>query len=279
MKIIEVETSDNVALYGCWYGEKFKDTCVIITNGTCGNVFENKFLRVVGEELEKKGISFVYVHNRGAFHRLDTSNNKPIGTTYELFDDCLLDIQSYIDWAKKQGYKQIILGGHSYGANKVIYYLSQAKNKDICKYILISPTDIGNLKDHEKESAAQLMPIALEYKKAGKLDELLPIPFDNYNLYTASAFLDFVNNKHSRNLPIYSNEGDWRQLKRIKQIGLFVMGEKDGYAFGDATTHLQTINENSKNKNNLVKVIENCGHTFKGKEKELANAILGFVQQ
>ena len=280
MRIIEIETADKVALYGCLYGEKFKNTCVIITNGTCGNIFENKFLRIVGEKLEKSRISFVYAHNRGAFHRIDTiaADKKPIGNTYDLFDKCLLDLQAYVDWAKAQGYKHIILGGHSYGTNKVVYYLSNHQDEKIDKYILISPTDMGRFKDHEKESVLQLMPLALEYKNANKLDDLLPYPFDNYNLYTTEAFLDFVNNMHSRNLPIYSQNENWDQLKQINQIGLFVMGEKDGFAFNNADYHLQTINQNSKNKNNTIKVIKGCGHTFFGKEEELANEILSFVK-
>ena len=56
------------------------------------------------------------------------------------------------------------------------------------------------------------------------------------------------------------------------------MGEKDGFAFNNAEKHLQTINQNSKNKNNRTKVIANCGHTFFGKEEELANEILNFIQ-
>lgn len=280
MKIIEVETKSGTTLYGCLYGEQYQDTCVIITNGNCGNIFENKFLQVVGEELENNKISFVYAHNSGAFHRMDTKtkSGNPIGNTYELFDDCLEDLQAYIIWAKERGYRHIILGGHSYGTNKVVYYLSKNQKEPIEKYILISPTDTGQLKEHERLSAEELMPLALKFKEENKLDELLPIPFDNYNLYTARAFLDFIENKHAKNLPVYSKNGDWKQLKMIKQTGLYIMGEKDSFAFGDTLNHLQTINTNSKKQNNVVTVIEDCGHTFRNKERELAYAILKFVQ-
>ncbi len=281
MKIFEVETKRGDVLYGCLYGEQFKDICVIITNGTCGNIFENKFLQVVGEELEKNKISFVYAHNSGAFHRMDskTANGKPTGCTYELFDNCVEDLQAFVDWAKENGFKHVVLGGHSYGTNKVVYYLSKNQKEKIDKYILISPTDTGCLKDHEQLSADELMPIALKLKAENKLDELLPIAFDNYNLFTARAFLDFINNKNAKNLPIYAKIGDWKQLKKVKQTGLFIMGKNDGFAFGNTLNHLQTINENSKNKNNVIAVIENAGHTFRNKEQELARVILEFVKQ
>lgn len=279
MNIFEVETKRGDKLFGCLYGEEYKETCVIITNGNCGNIFENKFLRDVGEELEKNKIAFIYAHNSGAFHRMDsTKSGMPYGNTYELFDNCLDDLQAYIDYAKEVGYKNIVLGGHSYGANKVIYYLSQNQNEDIGKYILISPVDMTNLKDRERLSVEKLMPIAIKFQNEDKLDELLPFEFDETNFYTARAFLDFVNNKNAKNLPIYSQKGDFSQLKSINQIGLFVMGEKDSYAKGDTLNHLQIINENSKYQNNVVKVINDCGHTFKNKSSELAKEILDFLK-
>lgn len=44
MKIFDVNTKTGTTLYSCLYGEQYKDTCVIITNGTGGFIFENKFL-------------------------------------------------------------------------------------------------------------------------------------------------------------------------------------------------------------------------------------------
>jgi len=130
LKNLKNFNTNHTQLFGCLYGEAYADTCVIITNGTCGNIFENKFLQVVGEELEKSKISFVYAHNSGAFHRMDSAKNgEPIGCTYELFDNCVEDLQAYVDWAKESGYKHIVLGGHSYGANKVVYYLSKNQNE------------------------------------------------------------------------------------------------------------------------------------------------------
>lgn len=282
MKIIEVETKRGDKLYGCLYGENYKDICVIITNGTCGNIFENKFLQIVGEKLEENKISFIYAHNSGAFHRIDTptKSGEPVGCTYELFENSLEDLQAYIDFAKQNGYKHIILGGHSYGANKVVYYLSKNQHEKIDKYILISPTDTTRLKENEQLSAQKLMPMALKYKKEKRLDDILPIPFDNYNLYTARAFLDFIENENAKNLPIYSKNKTFEQLQKINQTGLFVMGENDSFAYGNALNHLQTINENSKNKNNIVIVIANCGHTFKDdKAVELGKAILDFIRE
>ena len=279
MMIIEVETAKGDKLYGCLYGEKFKDVCVIVTNGTGGNIFENNFLQIVGEVLEANGISFIYAHNSGAFQMIDTpsKDGRRKGVTFECFDECLDDLQAFVDFAKIQGYKHIILGGHSYGANKVVFYLSQNQNEPIEKFILISPTDTTRLKESEKISAEQFMPIAEKFDKENKLDEIIPILFDGYNFFTARAFFDFMQNKNAKNLPVYSKNKDFSQLRKIKQRGLFVMGENDSFAFGDTQKHLNVINANSGRKDNITKMIQKTGHTFRGKEFELAQIILDFI--
>ncbi len=57
------------------------------------------------------------------------------------------------------------------------------------------------------------------------------------------------------------------------------MGQNDSFAKGNTKKHLQTIYEYSNNKNNVISVIENTGHTFRGKEIELSKIIIDFVKE
>jgi len=88
-----------------------------------------------------------------------------------------------------------------------------------------------------------------------------------------------MENVNHYNLPIYHNKKGFYQLQNIKINGFFVMGEKDGFAKGNTQKHLETIFDYSKNKNNAIKVVANCGHTFKNKEKELSKYIVDFVKK
>ena len=281
MQIIEVVTKRKDTLFGCWYGEQFRETCVIITNGTGGNIFENKFLRIIGDELEKQNISYICAHNSGAFQIIDlpSENHNRSGLTFEMFDNCVEDLQAYVDFAKAQGYKKIILGGHSYGCNKVIYYLYKTNNNNIDKYILISPTDTQERTASEKVSADEIQNIANEYKNQNKLDDIMPILYDKYNFYTARSFIDAMENKNHHNLPIYNAKEGFNQLQTIAIKGLFVMGQKDGFAKQNTQKHLEIINQFSRNKDNIIKVIEDAGHTFRGKEVDLSNVIINFVKE
>lgn len=280
MKIIEVETKRKDSLFGCWYGEDYRDTCVIVTNGTGGNIFENKFLRIMGDELEKSKISYIYAHNSGAFQMIHTPtlSGKNKGLTFEMFDDCAEDLQAFVDFAKQQGYKKIVLGGHSYGCNKVVYYLHKTNCKNVDKFVLISPTDTEMHTEGEIASIKKMDKLARKLVKKGGSQEIMPILFDNYNFFTAGSYLDFMENEHHHNLPVYHDKANFAQLKSIKICGLFVMGQNDTFAKRDAQNHLKVIYENCGNKKNVVKVIPDAGHTFRGKELELSEIVKEFVK-
>ena len=47
------------------------------------------------------------------------------------------DIEGYLNYARKSGYKNIILAGHSLGANKVIYYLSRHHDKKNVSHFIL----------------------------------------------------------------------------------------------------------------------------------------------
>ena len=152
-------------------------------------------------------------------------------------------------------------------------------SKDIDKYILISPTDTEERTDGARISSDKIQEIANEYKKQNQLDEIIPILYDEYNYYTARSFIDAMENENHHNLPIYNDKKGFGQLQSINIKGLFVMGQKDGFAKQNTQRHLETINQYSKNKDNIIRVIENTGHTFRNKEVELSKIIINFVKQ
>ncbi len=267
MKIIEVETKQKNILYGCLYGEQFSDTCLIVTNGTGGNVFENRFLRELGEYLQSKNISYIYAHNSGAFQMMDN-----YGLSFEKFDNCVDDISAFVDFATRQGYKKIILGGHSLGCNKVIYYMSQVKPNNIQKLILISPVDMKR----KTEGEANSIKVIDEYLKENpsiKPQDIIPILYDGYNYYCKESFIDMKCNQNQNNLPIYSKNKDFSQLQSIHLPIYMIMGEKDAFSYNDTQAHLEIIKNNSLNDNITYDVIENTGHTFKNKIAEFCDKI------
>ena len=79
------------------------------------------------------------VNNRG--HEVLTAWSKnPEGVASEKFKNCVLDFDAWIEFAKSKGHKQIVLQGHSLGAEKVVYYMNNGKYKDnVIGVILLGP--------------------------------------------------------------------------------------------------------------------------------------------
>ena len=101
----------------------------------------------IGDTLGASGIAFIYAQTNDAFNRMEIINTKTvrtemIGSWNECFDVICDDIGAYVTLAAQKDYRHIILGGHSFGANKVIHYLANAKNTPVEHYILVSAANM-----------------------------------------------------------------------------------------------------------------------------------------
>src|SRR3989344_442736 len=139
MEIVEIETPDNLPLFGMYNKIEKNGTILINIHGTASNFYENYFMHHLIKSLSPLGISTLSTNNRGA----SVYQVYPhAGAAIEHFEDCVLDIDAWIDYALSQGHKDIILQGHSLGAEKVVYYMNKGKNANkINAVILLSPAD------------------------------------------------------------------------------------------------------------------------------------------
>ena len=121
------------------------DKIVIHVHGLNGNFYENRFLDTLAKSYTDKNYAFLTFNNRGRdfiTELLKENDFTIIGGSLERFKDCILDIEGVINWVKEKGYKEIILEGHSYGCNKVLYYYNNKKDESIKKIVLLAPCDI-----------------------------------------------------------------------------------------------------------------------------------------
>jgi dienelactone hydrolase len=148
--LVKFHTSDNLRLDGLLFEPEAKtDKIVIEVHGTSSSFYTNQFVPVFAEHITGAGRAFLSFNNRGAelekrFYR--EINGKVVekvvlGSKHEVFEDCLLDIRAAVDYAESLGYTDIVLSGHSYGCNKVVYY-ALANNFE-GGIILLAPCDSG----------------------------------------------------------------------------------------------------------------------------------------
>ena len=273
-------TSDGLRLPMLHFESNKKDICVICIHGMCGTIIDNYFATVWGKLLAKNDIGFIYEHNRG--HSIENDivmkdgSFKRCGCMYEMFEDCIYDINLAIQTAKEKGYKRIILLGHSLGCNKVIYHYYK-KHPNILGIILASAPDmIGSHLLIEPEYE-ELLKEAKENIDKNQPTKLLHKMIENYMYMSSQTYYNwFHNNSNLNNLPIISNPKNWEQLETIDVPILTFSGSKDE----DYYLHLDLLKEKATNcKSFEYQIIENTGHTYQEKELETGTLILNWINK
>ena len=148
MDFIYEYTEDNLRLPATHFESREKDICVVFIHGMYTNILENYFAVEWGKLLAQNNIGFLYGHTRGYSSTNDiitkSENSVTLGTTFEIFENCLKDIKMWVKKAYELGYKRIVLAGHSFGSNKVLYYYYK-NHPDIIGIIFASPPDMQGL--------------------------------------------------------------------------------------------------------------------------------------
>ncbi|WGE90318.1 alpha/beta fold hydrolase [Actinobacillus genomosp. 1] len=276
MKELNIATQSGTVLHGVLFpAETQAKTVVIAITGIHGNFYSNPFYYNIGETLSKAGGDFLYAQTRNAFGKMQEVNaltNEPeiIGSFNEDFAKTIEDLTAYLDFAEQQGYENIVLAGHSLGANKVIYYLSETQDPRVSKFLLLSPANVTHLTNFVGEPERAYIRQMVEKGQGQKL-----LPFELFGWLPATAdttyqwlYSPLLNNVH------VETDGDFSQVEKISHSGALLIGTLDRFTYGDPSGFLRNINAHFTNSqaNELI-FIENTGHTYQQKEQELADKI------
>ena len=278
--ISDAFTEDGLKLPMVHFESSKKDICVICIHGMCGTIIDNFFATVWGKELSKNNIGFIYAHNRG--HSIENDivmkdgSFKRCGCMYEIFEDSIYDIDLAIKVAKDKGYKRIILLGHSYGCNKVIYYYYK-KRPDILGIIFASAPDMIGSHISAQPDYNDLLNEAKNNIDNGEPTKLLHKMIEDYMYMSSQTYYNWFNKESNlNNLPVIKNDNHWNQFETI-DIPIFTFSgsnEEEYYL------KLNLLKEKAINCNNFeYKIINDTGHTYKNKEKEIANLIINWINK
>ncbi|MGV3039157.1 alpha/beta fold hydrolase [Streptococcus thoraltensis] len=282
MKAIKVATKRGSVLDGVLFDSHIPSKTVLIAiTGIHGNFYSNPFYVTIGETLNRSGFDFIYAQTNDAFNEIPTQNvrtgqTEVIGSWNEDFRHTDEDIEAYIAFAQQKGYENIILAGHSLGANKVIYYLSRHQEAPICKFILLSPANLTHLTSQVSQAEKDLV---RELMATGRENERLPFELLGWIPGTAKMaagwlFDNVLNNVH------VEEDGDFSQIAAIQQTGALLIGTYDRFTYGDPRWFLENINNHFQHpERNQLLFIEQTGHTFQQKEQELADQLLALLEE
>ncbi|MCM1053132.1 MAG: DUF1749 domain-containing protein [Ruminococcus sp.] len=276
--INDAYTKDNLRLPMVHFNSIKKDICVIFIHGMCQTIIDNYFATVLGKILLNNNIGFIYEHNRG--HSIENDILMKDGTytrcgcMYEIFEDSVFDIDLAINKATELGYKRIILMGHSYGCNKLIYYYYK-KHPNILGLILASAPDMVGLQLYRQNNYNELLKEAKENIDNGSPKKIISDLIEDYMYMSSETYFNWFNkNSNLDNLPVMANSDNWHQFESIDVPILTFSGslETDNYL------HLDLLETKAVNcKKFDYTYINEANHFYINKEEEIGNLILNWI--
>lgn len=289
-QLVKTITSDGLELVGFWMNQK-SDIAVFHSHGTAGDFYTHKFIEVEGEKLATEKISFLTANNRGhdvyadiRKHEKGTVGWTQIGGGFEKFEDCILDIEAWVDFLVKRGVKKIILQGHSL-TQKALYYQHMKHDPRVVGHILLSSQNDAGIMYYalgKKEYEKTNKDIA-DMVKNGKGNTLLPTKLSPVSYQTtALMYFGYLTEEGAGTLTPYHNptSPNWKILESMKEPLLIVYGGADAYmkpSVDDATKQMKL--HTHLNKNTTIKVIPNAVHSYIGHEEELIKTIIDWIER
>lgn len=279
-ELIRMNSIDNIEMVGILYSPEQKSNKIVIhVHGLCGNFYENRFLDTLATTYTNKGYSFLTFNNRGTnfvSELLKDDGYTIMGGCYERFKDCILDIEGAINFSMNKGYTEIVLEGHSYGCNKVIYYYNKTKDKNIKKIILLAPCDIPQecVKFLSKEEYETARNESTKLVNEGKENELIDFSVNANGVISASTYYhDFLPNGENDFIKYVDGaNGKSDALNNINVPVLIIFGDVDECVLTKPINIVkQYLQNNIKDCN--IQVINGADHSYTNRYEELGKIV------
>jgi len=253
---VRFEAGDGVGLAGLLYESRAR-RAVIWLHGTGGaSVFESRRTNLLARALLAHDIAFFPFNNRGA-HLVRRAGPRLGGAAFERIRDCVFDIDGAVRQLRRRGYRELVLAGHSTGANKVAVYDRLKPRNRIKRYILLAGGD-----DTALAYDRRLLEKARAMIRARRGEELM-----KDRLMSWRAYYDVANPRGDYNV----FGPPWRQIRRIRKPSLYIYGDRDEYN-PDIAALAQHIGPSAE-----IVVLEDADHGFSGREGEVGEVMGGWL--
>ncbi|HUP48070.1 MAG TPA: alpha/beta hydrolase [Thermoanaerobaculia bacterium] len=292
-QLVRFDAADGAELSGLLYEpRRSTEQIVIFLHGTGGaSIFDSRRTNLLAAEMVGRRIAWLPFNNRGAhlMRRLRVRGRKKGvagGMAYELIRDSVHDIDGAVRFARRLGYRNVTLAGHSTGANKIAVYDHYKPRNRVRRYVLLAGGDDTGLM-YEQLGAARFRSALRRARERRRSEELVPASISPQPMSWRSLY-DMINPDGDYNVfPFLEAWGRaklsrrplFRHLRGIRKPALMVYGENDEYCFGDVPAAVGALAAAVGPRPNVeIAVMKDADHGFGGKEKELGTLIAEWIR-
>lgn len=279
-ELVRINSIDNIEQPGILYSPNNDTNKIVIhVHGLNGNFYENRFLDTIAKSYTDNNYAFLTFNNRGRdfiTELLKGDDFTIIGGSLERFKDCILDIDGIVNWVNNKGYNEIILEGHSYGCNKVLYYYNHKKSDNIKKIVLLAPCDIPSegKKFLSKEEYDKAKSDSTRLVQEGKESDLIDFSvMANGKIAAGTYYYDFLPGGENDFIRYVDGaNGKSEILNSIDIPTLIIFGDVDECVLTQPIEIVKKYLTNNINDCN-IQIIEGADHSYAGRYEDLGKVI------
>ncbi len=279
-ELVRINSIDNIEQPGILYSPNNDTNKIVIhVHGLNGNFYENRFLDTIAKSYTDNNYAFLTFNNRGRdfiTELLKGDDFTIIGGSLERFKDCILDIDGIVNWVNNKGYNEIILEGHSYGCNKVLYYYNHKKSDNIKKIVLLAPCDIPSegKKFLSKEEYDKAKSDSTRLVQEGKESDLIDFSvMANGKIAAGTYYYDFLPGGENDFIRYVDGaNGKSEILNSIDIPTLIIFGDVDECVLTQPIEIVKEYLTNNINDCN-IQIIEGADHSYAGRYEDLGKVI------
>lgn len=278
--VVQIATPKRVVLDGLWLGPIKVKRVIIFVHGLGSSLFSKLDIAYALIDKETAVLAF---NNRGHDKVARVTRGKKrvnAGAAFEVFTDCIDDIEGAINAARASGAKDIYLAGHSTGCQKSIYWAAKKKNKKVKGIILLAPISdyAAQVFTSGKTKVVRAVGIAKQMVRAGKGDALVPQSVWDETL-SAQRLVSLYSGESAEEIyPYWAPERMPTTLKKVKLPVLVLLAGEDQYNDRSAKTMAQWFSKHVRNWRDIT-IVKNVDHSFTGGEEVVVRHMRSFFRE
>lgn len=278
VSLVRLKTRDGVWLDGLVAEPRRRRRTALVWVHGLGSVFSSAqpLIREMSTRLNAAGIGYFKFNNRG--HDVVARRGKHLtGAAFERFGQSVEDIRAMVAFARKRGYRRVILAGHSTGANKVLYYGARARDRRISGLILLGPvSDVAA--EAKRLGRRELRRRVAAAERIARRDPQALVP-RAWGFWSARRYLSLYRpGGHEDVFPYYRPGARWTALRSVRLPVAAFIGSRDEYLDRRPQDVIDALRRNASRAPSFTgTVVAGARHGFQNRERELADLIVRWV--
>jgi dienelactone hydrolase len=268
-----VDREDGMGLEGAIIrptGSATKPVAIVWIHGNTSRFYDQPYIQI-GREMAALGYTFItsntHGHDEASVTWEPDGGARPGGACWERFEEIPMDLAAWIDMAVEEGFEGVVLVGHSFGANKVIYY--QAERQDSRVLGVVSASG-----DIRWRATPERVALAEEIEAQGKGDEVLPQMEVPWYRMSARTFLSRARIAQH----VFKSETQTPHIAKVNCPILAFYGSEEEWC--GTVDDLDSMRDNATSAPRVdTKIIEGADHVYWGKADVAARLIGGWVDE